>query len=92
MSGFSAMLETLSVSYQLSLYLRINFIVEGWVMGCVIKLTMEDIHRFYFLFCFPEGLLALKNLLNRMNSENTFSEGELPDSCGGIDLRFFSFK
>ncbi|CAK5044231.1 unnamed protein product [Meloidogyne enterolobii] len=35
-----------------------------------------------------EGLLALKDLLNRFDSENIFSEGELPNSCGGIDLRF----
>ncbi|KAL7079634.1 hypothetical protein ACQ4LE_001099 [Meloidogyne hapla] len=34
-----------------------------------------------------EGLLALKDLLNRLDSENVFSEGELPNSCGGIDLR-----
>uniref|UniRef100_A0A914KGU5 NADH-ubiquinone oxidoreductase 75 kDa subunit, mitochondrial n=1 Tax=Meloidogyne incognita TaxID=6306 RepID=A0A914KGU5_MELIC len=34
-----------------------------------------------------EGLLALKDLLNRFDSENIFSEGELPNSCGGIDLR-----
>jgi NADH dehydrogenase (ubiquinone) Fe-S protein 1 len=34
-----------------------------------------------------EALLALKDLLNRSNSENVFSEGELPISSGGIDLR-----
>jgi NADH dehydrogenase (ubiquinone) Fe-S protein 1 len=34
-----------------------------------------------------EALLALKDLLNRMNSDNVFSEGEFPGICGGTDLR-----
>uniref|UniRef100_A0A914GVI0 NADH-ubiquinone oxidoreductase 75 kDa subunit, mitochondrial n=1 Tax=Globodera rostochiensis TaxID=31243 RepID=A0A914GVI0_GLORO len=34
-----------------------------------------------------ESLIALKDLLNLTNTENVFSEGELPISSGGIDLR-----
>ncbi|KAL3124909.1 hypothetical protein niasHT_001802 [Heterodera trifolii] len=34
-----------------------------------------------------ESLIALKDLLNQINSENVFSEGELPILSGGTDLR-----
>lgn len=57
------------------------------VMGTLNDAGMHNIFFFISTLFIIESMVALKDLMNRFNSEHVYTEEEFPTESGGSDLR-----
>uniref|UniRef100_A0A915DKI6 NADH-ubiquinone oxidoreductase 75 kDa subunit, mitochondrial n=1 Tax=Ditylenchus dipsaci TaxID=166011 RepID=A0A915DKI6_9BILA len=57
------------------------------ISGNLVQSNWEDNSRNFRVLCDTESLVAMKDLLNRFNSENVYHEEDFPLAGGGTDLR-----
>lgn len=59
------------------------------IVGGLTDAGMWIVSGIRLMCCFLESMMVLKDLLNRLNSENLYTEESYASENGGADLRLF---